>query len=328
MTNDSFFNRGRRAAARSHHVALRGLVVVLCLLSMAACGGSAPMLGAPAPEAEYAAQDTMGGDAEMMADQAPGAPAMPPMAGASTSPGPMPAAASPAAVKRLGSSAAAQSPKSTAKPGKSTGAKEPADAGSKAAATPIAQMLIYTAQLQVLVNPKKYAERIDAVVDIAVAMGGYISRQDNQSVTVRVPSGRFRDALKEMEKLGQVTHREIQAQDVSEEFHDLGIRLKSLKATQQRLQDFLKRAKNIQEVLRIEQELSRLNGEIDRIEGRMRYLSARAAFSTITVSFQPKPKDQIAVDPEDPPPPPPPRSIPLPIGWLSAIGLDQLLQLR
>ncbi|MBW2456752.1 MAG: DUF4349 domain-containing protein [Deltaproteobacteria bacterium] len=328
MTHDSFFNRGRRAAARSHHLALRALVAAVCLLALAACGGSAAMAEAPPSPGAYAGDEAMGGEADMMAEQAPEPPGMPPMAGAAPSPAPMSAAASPGSVKRLGPSAADRAPKGTAQPGKSTGAKEPADAGSKAAATPIAQMLIYTAQLRVLVNPKKYAERIDAVVDIAVAIGGYISRQDNQSVTVRVPSGRFRDALKEMEKLGQVTHREIQAQDVSEEFHDLGIRLKSLKATQQRLQDFLKRAKNIQEVLRIEQELSRLNGEIDRIAGRMRFLSARAAFSTITVSFQPKPKDQIAVDPEDPPPPPPPRSIPLPIGWLSAIGLDQLLQLR
>ncbi len=327
MTYDSFFNCSRCTATHPQLVALRALVAAACLLALSACGGSAPMSEAPPSMGAYAGK-TMGGDADMMAESAPDPPGMPPMADAAPSPAPMAAGASPGSVKRLGPSPAGQAPKGAAKPGKSTGAKEPADAGVKTAATPIAQMLIYTAQLQVLVNPKKYAERIDGVVDIATAMGGYISRQDNQSVTVRVPSGRFRDALKEMEKLGQVTHREIQAQDVSEEFHDLGIRLKSFKATQQRLQDFLKRAKNIQEVLRIEQELSRLNGEIDRIEGRMRYLSARAAFSTITVAFQPKPKDQIAIDPEDPPPPPPPRSIPLPIGWLSAIGLDQLLQLR
>jgi len=318
MTHRFRFRRGRRTVLSTAQLAWRVLVATLTLLALAACGGSAPMAGAPAPD--YDAPGAMAPEAEMMAEPAPAAPAA---AGGAPSPAPMPGA-----MQRSDKRAALGDDGAPSPQDKSVGAKEPAKKSPKAAATTIAQMLIYTAQLRLLVDPKKYAERIDAVVDIAVAMGGYISRQDNQNVTVRVPSARFRDALKEMEKLGQVTQRDIQVQDVSEEFHDLGVRLKSLKATQQRLQDFLKRAKNIQEVLRIEQELSRLNGEIDRIEGRMRFLSARAAFSTITVSFQPKPKDQIAVDPEDPPPPPPPQSIPLPIKWLSAIGLDQLLQLR
>jgi hypothetical protein len=330
MTNDSLACRGA-VAVHARTIDARVWAVLACLTLLTACGGSSsPMSSqAPAPEAAYASDGMMAEERNMVAGEAPPAPPPGMADGAGEmSPSPMAAPAAGAPAVRPGPGAADQTGKGSAPPDKSVGAKEPATKGAKLTSAPIAQMLIFTGQLRVMVKPSQYAQRIDAVVDIATAMGGYISRHDNQNVTVRVPSGRFRDALKEMEKLGEVTHREIQAQDVSEEFHDLKVRLKSLRATQQRLEDFLKRAKNIQEVLRIEKELSRLNGEIDRIEGRMRYLSARATFSTITVSFQPKPKDQIAIDPDDPPPPPPPRSIPLPIDWLSRVGLDQLLQLR
>lgn len=190
----------------------------------------------------------------------------------------------------------------------------------------IAQMLIYTAQLALLVDQAAFATTIDQVVDAALGLGGYLASHDNASVQVRVPSARFREALKHMEKLGTVTARSVQVQDVSEEFNDLEVRLKSLRATRDRLEQFLARAKDIQEVLSVERELSRLNGEIDRIEGRMRFLSSRAAFSTITVSLQPKPKTVVA-GPQDEGPPPPPRTIPLPIPWLDAVGLDRLLQL-
>ena len=40
--------------------------------------------------------------------------------------------------------------------------------------------------------------------------------------------------------------------------------------------------------LRINQQLSDIEGQIEQIKGRMNYLSNRAAFSTITVNFEPE----------------------------------------
>jgi hypothetical protein len=194
-------------------------------------------------------------------------------------------------------------------------------------------MLIFTGSINMEVDRGDMAMSIDKVVDEAVAVGGYVAKQDDRSVTVRVPSGSFRAAMRAMEKIGDVTHRGVQAQDVSEEFHDIGVRLKSLRATRARLAKFLDRAKNIQEVLRVEQELSRLNTEIDRLEGRMRFLSQRASFSTITVALSAKPIPQKVIVKKDAPPPPPPppadpKTRPLPIEWLSRVGIDGLLDLH
>jgi hypothetical protein len=191
------------------------------------------------------------------------------------------------------------------------------------------QLLIFTGQIQMLVDKGELAKSIDEIVDAAVELGGYVSKQDDRSVTVRVPSKHFRSAMREMEEVGEVLHRGVQAQDVSEEFHDLGVRLKSLLATRSRLEQFLTRAKTIPEVLRVEQELSRLNGEIDRIQGRLRFLEARASFSTITVTLDARPDTpkQIIED-HAPPPPAQPRTVPLPIDWLSSVGIDSLMNLR
>ena len=202
-------------------------------------------------------------------------------------------------------------------------------AGTVQGAT-IDQMLIFTGRLDLMAAKEDIAQRIEQAIEIAAQMGGYISKQDNNGVTVRVPSSGFRQAMNAIAGLGEVVQRTVHAQDVSEEYHDLGVRLQSLKATRKRLEDFLKRAKNIEEVLRLEKELARLAGDIDKIEGRMRYLSARAAFSTITVTFTPRPKPKVvaASKPAPPPPPPPPRTVPLPIDWLDSVGIDSLLDLR
>jgi len=316
---------------------LLALLAVLAVLPACGAKSMAPM-AAEAPS--YAASGkSVTADAEMLEAEgvaissadAPGAAPAPPPAPPPLEPGPLPAAAGASPAPRPAAQppapgqpqpAKAVSPTDVPKP---LGAKEPVVEEPKQPT--IAQLLIYTGQLQLLAEQEAFPVILDTVVDIAVEMGGYISRQDNQSVQVRVPSARFREALKEMEKLALVTHRQIQVQDVTEEYHDLKVRLKSLKATRDRLEEFLKRAQNISEVLQVEQQLSRLNSEIDRIEGRMRFLSSRAAYSTITVTMQPKPKTQQIVKKTPPPPPPPPRTIPLPIKWLSSVGLERLLQL-
>lgn len=211
----------------------------------------------------------------------------------------------------------------SAPPASPSAAKEVA--GTKAADRD--QMIIFTGNMTMEVDKGDVASAIDKIVDIAVESGGHVFQQDNHSVTVRVPSARFRVAMQQMEKVGDVTARNVQSQDVTEEYYDLGVRLKSLHATRDRLQDFLDKAKTIEEVLRVEQELSRLNGQIDQIEGRMRFLATRASMSTITVSLAPKPETPKTVVAKKGPPPSP-RTIPLPIEWLPNVGIDHLLDLN
>jgi hypothetical protein len=207
--------------------------------------------------------------------------------------------------------------------GGAVSAKEPKSGDDKLVGD---ALLIFTGTLSMQVDQKLFGDTIDQVVDAAAELGGYVAEQTNQSVTVRVPSKSFRSAMRSIEKLGEVTNRGVQAEDVSEEYNDLEVRLKSLRATRDRLEEFLARAKNIQEVLQVEEQLSRLNGEIDRIEGRMRFLAKRAAFSTITVSLQPKPSNVVIAEKSEPKAGKP-KTLPLPIDWLGSMGLNHLLDL-
>jgi hypothetical protein len=192
----------------------------------------------------------------------------------------------------------------------------------------IAPLLIYTGNVGMEASePAVIPATIDKIIDLAESFGGYLAARSDSSVVVRIPSGHFRDAMTALEKLGDVKRRSVNAEDVSEQFHDLEVRLANLKTVQKRLQDFLAKAANVNEALQVEHELERIGQEIDRIEGRMRFLRARATFSTITVDITAKPKQQIVVA-QGPPPPPPPRTADLPIDWLSRIGLETLLTLR
>jgi hypothetical protein len=178
-----------------------------------------------------------------------------------------------------------------------------------------------------LTEEEQLPQTIDKTIDIAESVGGYLATRKDTSVQVRVPSGRFREAMTKIEALGAVTHRSVGAEDVSEEFHDAEVRLLNMRATRQRMQEFLAKANNMQDALTVERELERVAQEIDRLEGRMRFLKSRAAFSQITLTVAAKPKNRPIVA-SDPRPPAAAREIPLPVGWLDQLGAHRVLQLK
>jgi hypothetical protein len=168
---------------------------------------------------------------------------------------------------------------------------------------------------------------IDKVIDVAESVGGHIAGRKDQSVQIKVPSASFREAMTKIEAIGGVTGRSVTADDVSEEFHDLEVRLGNLRATRTRLQEFLAKANGIQDLLTVERELERVALEIDRIEGRLELLRTRASMSVISVALTAKPK--VAPIVAAPPPPAPPHAaLDLPIPWVGQVGIDPLLSLR
>ncbi len=240
------------------------------------------------------------------------------MAGQAPAPVQAPSPHAPGAAK---ANAAAPAPDSSAKKG-----KEAPQADGRAAS-----LVVYTGQLAMLTENGKMPESIDAIIDVAESLGGGLLGRRDDGVDIRVPSNQFRAALKGIEKVAPVTARSVKADDVTEQVHDLEVRLSNLKATQKRLQDFLSRAQNVNEALTVGRELERVAQEIDVIEGRVGFLRNRASFSQISVALREKPKEQPLVVVTPPPPPPkvvPPSEVPnLPVPWLERLGVDPVLSI-
>lgn len=269
---------------------------------------------------------------------------MPSVAAIASPPSPAAAEASPASAQAPSAPMAAQAPGAAqaapapAAPGpaKTSTAPSPDSAPKKGKEAPpadgrAASLVVYTGQLAMLTENGKMPESIDAIIDVAESLGGGLMGRRDDGVDIRVPSSQFRTALKGIEKVAPVTARSVKADDVTEQVHDLEVRLSNLKATQKRLQDFLSRAQNVNEALTVGRELERVAQEIDVIEGRVGFLRSRASFSQISVALREKPKEQPLVVVTPPPPPPkviPPSEVPnLPVPWLERLGVDPVLSI-
>jgi len=142
-------------------------------------------------------------------------------------------------------------------------------------------------------------EKVDVaalkVRQLAAQVGGYIT---NSSVSgghdqirqatfeLKIPGAKYDPALDLLSTIGKVETVTSTAQDVGEEFVDVTARVTNSRRLEERLISLLaNRTGKLDEVLRVERELARVREEIERYEGRLRYLSARVALSTLTITI-------------------------------------------
>jgi hypothetical protein len=201
-----------------------------------------------------------------------------------------------------------------APPLSSTGARPPTPPSSVADAPHSAAMLIYTASLGLAVF--QVNEAMDAVERIGRETGGYLASRGDNAITIRVPRDRFDDAIGRIERLGDVVHRDIKAEDVTDQYVDLQARLKNAYAMRDQLLELLRRA-NVKEAIEIQTELGHVTEQIEVMEGKLKLLRDQIAFSTITVQFAPV----AAQDVHD-------TSLLAPFPWLQDLGLQRLLDVN
>lgn len=165
--------------------------------------------------------------------------------------------------------------------------------------TPANLLIIKTADLGIQVRDFQQAN--DEAVSIAKSVGGYVtdmSAESNRGVptsgclSMRVRAGSFERTLNRLAKLGKVTSRSINGEDVTGESVDLDSRLRNLRAEERQYLDIMNRAKRIPDVVTVTGELSRVRGEIEEAQGRLKYLKSAAAMSTINLSVSEKAKTQ------------------------------------
>jgi hypothetical protein len=126
-------------------------------------------------------------------------------------------------------------------------------------------------------------------------LGGYVSDSnqygtgDNTvaSITFRVPSGRFDDAVTALRALGTKTlSMQTGTQDVTQQVVDVEARLDNLRRTEAALQAIMDKATVIADIIAVQNQLTQTRGEIEQLTAQRDSLKNQAAMSTLTATFQ------------------------------------------
>lgn len=153
-------------------------------------------------------------------------------------------------------------------------------------------MVIRTGQAFIEVD--KVDPAILKIRQLAAQVGGYITNSSingghdqirQATLELKIPAPKYDEAVSSLSTVGKIETVSSSAQDVGEEFVDVTARVNNSRRLEERLISLLaNRTGKLDEVLRVERELARVREEIERYEGRLRYLTARVAMSTLTIT--------------------------------------------
>jgi Domain of unknown function (DUF4349) len=170
----------------------------------------------------------------------------------------------------------------------------------------VGPQVVQTASLRVAVERGEFDVAIDEAGSVAAGLGGFVisssasqgseKRLVRGTIVVRVRSGSYDEAIEALRNLGKVEARTESGQDVSQEFVDLGARIRHLQAVESQLLELLDRANSVAAALAVQRQLSQVQLELERARGRLQYLDDRVAFATISLEIH---EQVLAVAEED-----------------------------
>lgn len=104
-------------------------------------------------------------------------------------------------------------------------------------------------------------------------------------VTLRVPADQLPAVEAAAAKLGTVLSQTASQDDVTQQHIDLAARLKNLQAEEAQLRTFYRKARNVDDLLSVQEQLSSVQGDIESMQAQLAYLDRQAALATLTLAL-------------------------------------------
>jgi hypothetical protein len=153
------------------------------------------------------------------------------------------------------------------------------------------RQLVRTADVSVTVPDVDRAAAI--ALDAATAAGGRLDSDDrggarsdrHAHLVLRVPPAGLAALLKRVVGLGQETSRTEQGQDVTAAVADVGARVAQLQISVGRLQDFMRRAGSLADLLTLESQLTQRESDLQSTIAQQRALADDVQLATLTVDL-------------------------------------------
>jgi hypothetical protein len=109
--------------------------------------------------------------------------------------------------------------------------------------------------------------------------------ENSRSYTLKVPTQKYKIFLEEIMKIGKIIYYEETTEDVTLRYYDLESRLNTKRELIKTFQNYLDKAKNIEEILSVESRLAELQAEIDDVGKQFRLLNNLIDYSTIRLEL-------------------------------------------
>lgn len=148
-----------------------------------------------------------------------------------------------------------------------------------------------------------FDNKMKGIEDLAKRNGGYVesSNVDNNayygaegksdklktgSITLRIPAAKFSSTVEEVKTMGKVTNHNTNSVDITEQYYDTATRVENLKVQENRLRELVGMAKNVDEILKIENELNRVRSDIELMSTDIKRWDKQVSMSSLYIGLR------------------------------------------
>jgi hypothetical protein len=151
----------------------------------------------------------------------------------------------------------------------------------------INKKLITTANLRIRIEKldtgaEKITELMEKYNSYSVSTRIY---ENSREYTLKIPAEKYKSFLEELMAIGKVMDYSEKTEDVTIKYYDLESRLNTKRELMKTYQNYLEKAKNIEEILSVEAKIAELQMEIDATGNEFRVLSNLVDYSTIQLEL-------------------------------------------
>ncbi|MEM2759930.1 MAG: DUF4349 domain-containing protein [Nitrososphaerales archaeon] len=166
------------------------------------------------------------------------------------------------------------------------------------------RLVVFTANIEV--NVTSVRGTIQDLQTIAYALGGYVSdsyvnpipagsrtekgvltKQANDgSITLRIPSKNFNEALNRIASLGELLSMTTSSRDVTDDYADLQSRIRNLQSALEQHRNIMKNATKISDILEIQSRIDNIQEQIERLKAQVAQTEKQASFALVTVHLR------------------------------------------
>ncbi|MBA4864145.1 DUF4349 domain-containing protein [Streptomyces sp. PSKA54] len=194
-------------------------------------------------------------------------------------------------------------------PGGEADSRSGEQSGDKATTPPklTGTHVIRTASLTVLV--KDVPKALDEARSAAEGAGGIVGNEstirdedsrEESRVVLRVPTEQYEEVITELQGTGKLMERKVKAQDVTDQVVDVESRIKTMRASVERVRELMDKATKLSDVVALEGELSSRQSDLEALLAQQASLKDRTSLATITLTLYENPKKQVVKEDDDP----------------------------
>ncbi len=143
--------------------------------------------------------------------------------------------------------------------------------------------------VDVRINSRDVEKSYKSVENKIKEYNGYFdtveSSKNRYYLTIRVPKDNLYNFINFLEETENIENKNINTQDVTDTYYDTENRIKNREVLLEKLRAYLREAKSIDEILKVEDRINTLTYEIETMKGNLETLTSSIDYSRVTLNI-------------------------------------------